>query len=273
MTFLASESSVEGSEPREGIEIILPAETIRISTGTRDIVINSETYTATPTQRAELVVPRANDDSIVNLMIDRQHSLVSRYMRGHVPPRSILVNVYRRQGADYECVWRGRITAVRFDGDLAVFSMPSRLLLLVDRRLPTFSVSKRCPHTLYATGTCKVTRASFKVTTTITLVNGRTISVAGIGGNPDNWAQFGELVHVASGEPMTIAEQVGTQLTIPAPIGGMNTGDSVEIYAGCDRLVATCHTKFSNRVHFGMFPQLNDENIPVPPGFGVAVSA
>jgi hypothetical protein len=273
MGFLDDEASVEHSQPREGIEITIAGQVHRLATGTRDIVIDGAKFTATPAHRPELIVPDLGSDATPQLTIYPQHPAVVRYMLGAVPPRNIPVNVYRIQtSGDVEVIWRGRITSLTWRDGLAVFTVPSRHLLLVDRRLPSFSVGKHCPHVLYAAN-CRAPRASFKVTTTIALVSGHSITVASMGAHPDNYAQFGELVHVATGEPMTIAEQVGTTLTVPAPLGGMQTGDAVEVYAGCARSIDVCNDKFNNRVHFGNDPHLNADNIVVPPGFGVYTSA
>lgn len=273
MSFLSDEGSVESSRPREGIEIILPSVTYRIATGTRDIEIHGEAYTAAPAQRNEIVVPRNGDSTTPELVLHPKHPLVSRFMLGGVPPRNILVNVYRKQtGGAVEVVWRGRVTSLTWRDGLPVFAMPSRQLLLLDRRLPSFSVGKHCPHLLYGPN-CKANRAGFRVATTIASVNGTSITVASMGAHPNTWARYGELLHVATGELMTIAEQTGSVLTIPQPIGGMRTGDAVEVFAGCARTIDVCHGKFDNRRNFGGFPHLNVDNIPVPPGFGVYVSS
>jgi hypothetical protein len=93
-----------------------------------------------------------------------------------------------------------------------------------------------------------------------------------------DWAKFGEFVHVASGERMTIRLQTDlnpgvstvADLSLQMPIVGLQIGDSVEVYAGCDWLVQTCNGKFGNKNNFGGFPELPTKNPFIPAGYGVA---
>lgn len=268
MTFISDESSVESSRPREGIELILPSgEAFRIATGTRDITIAGEVYTARPAQRGAISVAQPSKDSPVTVTMPAASPFAERYLT--TAPRRVDVNIRRKQaGGDERIVWRGYIAGATLGVGVIHFAVPSRVVSLTDRRLPVITVGRSCPHILYDSN-CRVARTSFRQVTTIASFEGRIVTVASMGAHPDGWATYGELLHVASGERMTVFEQAGTKITLQLPIAGIADGDSVEVYAGCDHDIATCATKFSNVANFGGMPNLPRRNVFDLSGYGV----
>lgn len=260
MTLLADESGIETSRPREGIELIMSGvRTWRVATGTRDIVINGQTYTAYPSQRDEVSIASSKDETECSVRLPLKHPVPQRWLAGN-PPRLLEVNVYRAQldSGEFEQIWRGYVTGLSANSrsGIATLRVPSRLAARLDREVPTFTAGKLCNHDLYDRN-CGVSRAAHTVATTVTSISGRTMKVAAISGNPDQWAQFGDVLHVSSNERVTIVSQVGTTLTLKAALVGVSVGDAVEVSAGCAHDVATCHAEFSNRPNFGGFPQMN----------------
>jgi len=269
MSFDLDDRSVEASAPREGVEFVLPAVTYRLTPAVTDIVINGASYKAGTIQRADLR-PTTADESPGELEITMlvSHAVPQRYLQLGVPPREIMVNVYSRQASgEYEPVWTGTVVGMRCEGHLAKVLVSQRLSDAKPRRIPTITVGRECPHILYD-GNCKINRNAFKVATTLTYVDGRSLQIASIGGHPDSWALFGELLHVASGERMTVTRQEGVIVEIQLPIAGMQAGDAIEIYAGCDHTLATCVDKFDNRDNYGGFPLLPKQNPFIDNGYG-----
>jgi uncharacterized phage protein (TIGR02218 family) len=272
-TFLDAERERE-STVREGIEIILPAVTYRIASGTRDVSIDGETFTASPAGRDEVGVASATEENALIVTLPLSHAAIVRYLRGGIPPRQMFVNLWRRHGTDdAETLWRGQVTSIAADtgAHVAKLRVVSSAFVQARRRLPTVTVGRGCPHILYAANTCRVSRASFVVAATVASYNGRVVTLSTVGGNPSQWARGGELVHVASGERMTVQDQTGLDVTCQAQIQELALGDAVELYAGCDHSVAACRDKFSNMANYGGFPQLETEK-PFQPGAGFGVS-
>ncbi len=269
-TFKEDEESIEDSQPREGLEFILPAVTYRLASGVKDLVISGQTFRATTIDRAEAPVSALTNNADIEVSVIVSHALPQRYLRGGIPPRNIVVNIRRQQlrsGAT-ELVWSGTVTSMSIERHVAKFLVSSRAHEALQRRIPTITVGRECAHVLYDTR-CGVIRNSYRVNTTATTVNGRAIGVSSMGGHPDGWAKYGEIVHVASGERMTVTSQIGTNLEIQLPLVDMKSGDAVEIYAGCDHLIATCYSKFANQHNFGGFPQLPRANPFIVGGIGI----
>jgi uncharacterized phage protein (TIGR02218 family) len=273
MTFDTDERSVEDGRPRDLYTFDLPAVTYRLTPGVRDIVFDGQTYRAVALSRENTRTPSpTSGETSLEISIVVSHPIVQRYLRAGIPPSSIDVTVRRLQltSGEAEFEWHGTVKSLSVDGEVAKLHVPSRLSEALIRRLPTLGVGRNCGHVLYD-GSCTINRNAFKVATTVSNIalDGRTITVAGMGGHPDQWAQFGELLHLASGERMTVLSQLGTDVKIHLPIVDMQVGDSVEVYAGCAHDAGTCADKFDNLVNFGGMPELPTKNPFLPNGYGI----
>lgn len=273
MTFLADESGVETSIPRDGILFETPALTKRVAIGTRDVEINGATYTALPSTRGELPVALAGEDTDLIIELPITHYIPWRWNLGGIPPLYVNVTVFRKQmtSGEVETIHQGVIESIEYDTrrDVARVRVPSRLVDVHARRLPMFSVGPLCVHILYDAN-CQVSRNSFRVDATVQSYNGRVITVDSMSGQADDWATWGELLHVASGERVSIGSQIGTTITGQFPIPGIALGDQVQIFAGCAHDIGTCFAKFNNKNRFLGFPQLPTKNIfRRTRGFGV----
>lgn len=274
--FLTDESSIESSQPREFYRIVQNlAVTYYIASGARDIDHDGHTYVASPITRTDIPVATLAADGGLTLTMPLTHPLVARYLAQGSPPRQIQVTAYRKQlqSGEVEQIINGVVTSMAIDGHVAKFLVQSNFKRLLARRLPTISAGKLCPHILYD-ASCRLVRSTFTIgddgtPLLVTAVNGRRVTLDSIGGQPDHWAQFGELIHVISGERMSVVEQVGTTIDMQAPIPELQVGSAVYLSAGCAHDIVTCQTKFANQVNFGGFPQLPTKNPFVPTGFGV----
>ena len=273
MAFADDETSVETSQPREFYEIVHGATSYYVASGDRTITYNGHAFVATPSSRLEVAVSAVSATWEFVLALPASHALARRYVAmGGVPPQKILVTARRMQlnSGQVQQLHVGYVTSVSFDGHLAKFAVPGRVRAAMTRPLPTVLVDTRCGNVLYDAW-CTVSRAANTVTTTITGTDGRIVFVSSVGGNPDGWYTYGELVHVPSGESMGIIDHTGGRITMQYPIAELLPGDSVQLVAGCDHLIGTCKTKYNNVVNFSGLPQRPTTNIHNPTGLGVEV--
>jgi len=296
-TFLEDESSADASEPREFYDIVLPTVTYRHASGTRDIVAFGNVYTAIPIARSALEVNRVGDSKDLVLKLPINHELAKRWVQYNNPPKTVTVTVWRKEirSAVIEKFWIGNITSMGIEGGrgseserVATFRVPFRAGELRRKYLPTQTASKQCNHMLYDR-MCQISRSGsspsglpFKSTTTVIYVNGRTVRVdlpAITVSDPFRaaWAKNGELKHVATGESQSVFGQTDlnpgissvADLDMQGPIVGLQVGDTVEVYAGCDWLSATCSGKFNNRQHLLSFHMKADIDAFAPTGDGL----
>lgn len=275
--FIADEASIEDSQPREGLEFFLPGSVWRLSTSTRDETFDGNAFRAQPGARGDIkIIPSGGDDSSSDAMeihIPMTHYVAQRWMAGLVPPRRLTVNVWRKQlnSGTEETVWGGEVVSMSPEGEIARFTVPSRLARAMARGLPTLTAARSCPHIL-GDASCTVDTDAMKVSATVISKDGRTVKVSTMAAHPNGWAEGGRLRHIDSLESMTIFSQAGTVIEMQLPIWELNVGDAVEILPGCGKLVTICLTKFNNVVNFGNPPQLPLVNPMRTTGFGVISS-
>jgi len=269
VTFLADESGVETSIPREGIEITMLNQVYRIATGTRDLEIDGETFEVAPAYRGELELSVAGKGGVLMVELPMSHAVPQRYMADLVPPQKIAVRVLRKQmtSGETECLWAGRVHRMRIVKQKAELAVPSDLTRALQRKLPTITTGKLCPHVLYS-ASCRVVSSAHRVDTTITTYSGRVFTVDTLG-RASGWARGGQIVHVPTGERVTILSQIGDVITGQFGIYELRLGDAVQVFAGCNKLLTTCQQKFANDQNYGGMPMLPTRNPMLPAGFGV----
>ena len=57
-----------------------------------------------------------------------------------------------------------------------------------------------------------------------------------------------------------IRSQTGAVVAVAFPLPGLAATDTVNLYPGCDHTLATCESKFSNRLNYGGMPYFPDKN-------------
>lgn len=269
MTFDSMEASIEDSAPREGIEIKHGVKVYRIATGSRDVRDGGTVYTASAAERGTLEVLVMGDERNLSLSLPTAHEFVRRYNRNGNPPQRPTCTILRWQGTDRRKIFEGLIESCSVDDHIATFNVISIAGNPLKRRLPVITASRTCPYILYGAG-CKVPRTvPFRQVTTVASHDGRTVVVSSIGAFTDHYAQGGELLHISSGERMTISDQVGATLTLQLALDDIQNGDTVHVFAGCDHNLVTCRDKFDNLSNFGGAPELPRGNIFLPNGVGI----
>lgn len=272
MTWIADVQGVESGQPREGIEIRYGIVRYLIATGSRDIKIDGNTYKASPAARGAIGVSFVGSGEEIEIKLPVSHEFSQRWIAQLSPPRNVSVIVKQKQmtSGESETVWRGVLSSCRVQGHIATFKGLASSAYAMQRQLSTVTVGRSCPHVLYDAN-CRVPRTvPFRQVTTVASHDGRTVVVASIGSFADHYAQFGELIHIPSGERMEISEQIGATITLQMPIVELRDGDAVHVYAGCAQDITTCHTKFGNQARFGGSPRAPREN-PMIPGKNLGI--
>lgn len=273
MTMHIDETSVEDSRPREGFTIQHGTQVYHLASGTRNVMINGNLYVAFPIGRGEYGAAFVGgNQQELEIRLPVSHPFTRRYFQNTIPPKSISVAGYRKQlrSGGSERFWFGELTSCTIEDDVASFRIPALSADALERVVPHFTVSRQCPYILYESG-CDVNRNSHRVVTTVAAVDGAEVTLTSAGGNPDNWARDGELVHLASGERMTIYAHVGNVVTMQFLIAELKVGDTVHVFAGCEHTVEHCLSQFNNKDNFGGAPQLPRGSLFVPNGYGVVV--
>lgn len=252
---------------REYFDIVLSTGiTYRVASGTRDLVIGGDVYSAIAMDRDEATVAIAGSETENVLKLPIDHPLVRRYLLQGVPPKQVTVTAWRIDEADVITqLWTGDVTGMSWNESMSIaeFRIPSRMSEALVRVLPNLTCSRQCPYILYGAG-CDVSRDGsspsgipFKCVTTVLYADGRDVRVD-LSNVPAGdamratWALHGELLH-SSGERQTIRAQSDlspgfstvTSLSLAARIPELRMGDTVTVFAGCAHTALACATKFN----------------------------
>lgn len=163
--------------------------------------------------------------------------------------------------------WKGNVINVKFFEDFAEVRIE-----------PLFNSLKRaglrrvyqinCPHVLYG-NECKIAKNSFAITAALDSVSGNLITSSafiqsGDAVNDPTWyvGGFVEYTHdgVTDRRFITNHDNGAGTLTLNLSFVGLNTGDTVTVYAGCNHTPATCNSKFNNILNYGGFPHIPNKN-------------
>lgn len=278
-TFDENERSASQSRPIDLYTIVTPTATYHVTSYARDINYLGQGYTALTMERSDQDISQDATGRELTIRLPVSHGLVQSYASSGIPPRSVSVRVTRLQELSGEAQQDGFgfVQSLAMDGPhVAILRVPSLTDDAIKVKLPILSASRTCQHILFDRGCTPSSvdgpqRASFTAVASVVSQVGVTLTVNTLSGYPDQWKQFGEVVHTATGERRTILSQVGSVLTINAPFVGLTVGDGVTVFAGCNHSVLDhCGSKFGNVRNFGGHPFVTQVINPwTPAGLGV----
>jgi uncharacterized phage protein (TIGR02218 family) len=148
-------------------------------------------------------------------------------------------------------LFSGRVSNVQLDGTKAEIEVKSNLELL-NIQLPRNLYGPQCRWTLFD-GQCRLQAANYQVTGTVVSATATHIVLSNIGGKPNHWFDQGQLT--VNGLSTNVKTQVGTGIDIFPPFAvAPQPGDGYTLLPGCDKTLATCQSKYNNRLYFGGTP-------------------
>lgn len=263
MTWYDDERSVQDSRPRELYVFATPTATTRIASFPVDVVYSGNTYTSVPTSRSSLQsLDCSKEQNDFTVELPATHPLPQSYA-SYVPPRELMCTVLRYQAVSGVAlaIGSGYVTALAFKERMASFRIPGASDAFAVQ-IPSASCTRICNHVLYD-ARCGLSRATYELAVTISTIasDRKSITVSTVGAAPNNYYQFGELVHAASSERRMITSQVGTTISFSYRLPlSIVVGNALSLFPGCDHSVRTCRDKFANVNAFGGFPLLPNAN-------------
>lgn len=263
MTYDAEETGVESGRPVELYEIRLGIETFRYSSGEDDIVVSGNTWEALPLQRGNIPISPEARTQPIEVTMPASNEFAQKYTASIPSSQATLqiFRVHRGDLTDTALLFKGVVKSVKFED---AGSQATLLVVPVEgglaKAMPRIDFGGQCGHMLYD-ARCKVVAGSFRYQGTAGGVSGATLTVAGLDASKGaGWATAGEVV-LASGDRRMIIRHTATDtLQLLFPFEEDPTGQTVDVYAGCDHTIGTCESKFSNEENFGGCPFVPNRN-------------
>lgn len=150
----------------------------------------------------------------------------------------------------------GRVSELSFNRTLAQISVKSMIELL-NIKMPRNLYQLSCLHTVYDSG-CTVLKSSFLTAGTVLTATNSTLTFTDLKAN--GFFDQG-IIEFTSGQNIGLKRTVkahttgNVSLALYLPSTPL-TGDTFNIYPGCDRTQSTCDAKFSNLAHFRGYPYI-----------------
>lgn len=258
MTYATLETSRDDGAPVELYLFARGVERWTWTSGDVPVVWQGATYTPAVISRDEpdqdqqragpltLTVPR--DNAVANLF------------RVFVPPSTLSLTVYRAHRddlADTIALWQGRVRAVEWrDSQALIRAEPVDALL--DRPALRRAYGLNCQHMLYDLR-CKISAEAFRVAGPLSSRSGANLTAAIFATQPNGWWVSG-YVRVAQQDYRMVVAHTGDTVEVLSAFEDVSPGDVIEAFAGCNRTLATCRSKFANAVNYGGFPWIPTEN-------------
>lgn len=265
-SFATLEASREDSRPLEVYAITLGPLSYRFTSDPIDVVVSGLTYTATPIKRGAIAVGQSERRRVLPIKVPYDNPFARLFM-GTPPGAKARIAITRLQRDEVPAfntqrrIFDGAVLSVQFPDAVTAELQTQSREAAVSKHLPRYSQMGMCNHTLYGPG-CDVASEPFRYSSTVSAVNGRTITVAGASGAGFNFT--GGFVRLNTGSPdfRLVLSQSGNDLTLLLPFRESPLGAAVDCFAGCNHLATgDCATVFDNVIRNGGFPFVPSRNI------------
>lgn len=187
---------------------------------------------------------------------------VAMLYRSLPPSQPVRIRVHRLHVDDnqqeFRTVWIGTISEIKREGIDRARLVTASVASTFIRSGLRLTYGRACPYSLYDHN-CRISPSAFGVGgLTISALDGVSITVNLPAGLPDGWFSGGYLEWLSDGvtERRGLRAQSGNVLGLFGGSAGLSVGQSVTVYPGCDRTIATCNGKFNNVMNYGGQPHM-----------------
>ena len=261
MSYISIDQSVESGMPVELYQFNQSTKSWYFTNVATDIVYNVITYLATNISRGATSQSREVDKGTLSITVPRDHELGSEFI-GRTVDVNTTITILRGHLTDssveYLPVWKGRVVASKVSGSVLELICESVFTSLRRTGLRA-RFQKNCRHALYSQA-CSVGQGNFKTNGVVTGTSGLVLSLGGIDLLPAGYLAGG-MIKTLDGTLRFILDHTGNAIELNKGFaGGIQIGDTVEVFPGCDHLMSTCIDRFNNLPNFGGFPYIPLKN-------------
>lgn len=263
MSFLTLEQSQDDSAPIELYEFSWLGHTLYYTTADSDVVVGTQTYTATQLARSEISDTGEIGKNQLTITAPDQFPVSALFGAG--PPDDVVtITIKRAQFADItdvQIIWLGRILTVNWPPQRSEITCENVFTALRAAGLHrVYTIN--CPYPLYGTQ-CGVNIATFTEIHTIDIQVGNVLTGSTLNDQVDGWWAGGKLTweyQPGFFAKRGIKNHVGTQIEITFAMPNFPLGTAVNVSAGCDHTFPTCIGKFGAQANYGGFPFMTQKN-------------
>lgn len=264
MTYAAHEVSEQLGAPVELYEFYLENVTLRYTSAEVDIVHDSNTYTSESIERTEIALSVEQPRNAITLKLPRNNSVADLF-RISPPddPVGLIVKRLHRGDTEVAVAWVGRVLNCSWADTSTATMACEPASISVNRNGLGRYYQVPCPYALFNAADCKVDKAAFTHATTITAIDGLTVTAASKDATdpyPGGYIEFitgspsiaeRRLITAVSGLVFTLSRRFSSALIVTS---------AVSLLPGCDHTMATCDGVYANKLNYGGFVGMPKKN-------------
>lgn len=259
MSFADKEVSIEAGEPYELYLFQTEQDTYRLTSADEDKLFLGGTYVRTPVSRSEITDDQEQHRGQVKVNLSPEHAICQQFV-AYLPASPMALTIYRQQtgeiDAEAKVIFSGKVYLCNFQDPCEIVCVPDTDQL--KKVVPGSQFQSQCNRVLYDAG-CTVDREDFKRTITLSSVAVDVLVSSDFAAEIDGWFQNGYVDF--NGQKRMILSHVGDTVTLLAGIAGLEAGDVVFGYAGCNHQYnGDCVAKFDNGANFFGFQWIPTKN-------------
>lgn len=208
---------------------------------------NGQAYARTNISHGALSLNAEKSAGTLDIYVLRDHPIAQRFLTGY-PSGSIRITIHEVDDNGTRLAYAGKVRACAYEELRAKLTCTDTLNQL-QHPTPRLKYAPPCPWDLYGPD-CGVNRTPHARTGTVTSVSTDGLT---IGTTLHEAADFFAAGYLdANGQTRLITESTGTgTLSLFAPIDGLQEGNSITAYRGCNRSITDCKAKFDNVLNYG----------------------
>lgn len=266
MSFDQIERSNYDGIPTILFEFTLGGNVWRYSGGQSAVTFNGVTYPSINVSREGFTLSGNPDDDSMIISISAS-TPVAQLFNGTPPSDSIGVAIRSLHRGDTEApvVWSGFVKSAKRVSTVEFQLTCNSLLSTLNRNGLRLSWGRGCPHALYDRG-CKVNPAHYATGATVQAMNGNHLisnAFAVLHNWQNGFLSGGFLTFVSANgttERRAIEEHWQDAIRLLDSTDGINVGNWVVVYPGCNRTTAQCQARFGNLDNYGGFPHMPNKS-------------
>ncbi len=265
MTFAAQETSRESGSVLELYTFKFGLTTFRFTSFQRSVVWQGFSYTQTNISRSNTGASIEDVAGQVTITLPIDNEVPQLFIR-NVPGKVGSVTIQRAHindpAEETVLLFDGFVANVTLDGELEAKVLCNPTTKIFNRSAPRITFMSLCGHILYDER-CKVDISLFTFTGLVSALSTNVITVNGAGaiGAADNFVGgFARFPAGSLDDARLILAQSGDVMTLLIPFAENVLGSNIDLFAGCDRSLATCDTKFAAVPNYGGFPFVPRKN-------------
>ncbi len=255
MSYDARESSISSGQPFELFLFETQDQIWRLTSAAETRLYQGAAYDPEVIDRTNTSASSEVKGGHIKVTIPKDHPIAQLFI-SFIPSTPLTLVIFRghdgEPDGEVKVAFTGRVLLGRFTTEDTCELECAPDTEILKRSIATACYQRPCNRILFDAG-CGLSNALWRILGTVQFisVDGLAVTIPECASKSDGWFAAGHIEKEASRR--MIISHVGSQLMLINPMNGLNEGDSVFVYAGCDHSYSGsngCSTKFGNGANF-----------------------